>query len=223
MSTTISRSNEGVTWDASKQQQYLAQAQQDALRFHFLLDASGSMAEYAEALRKAYNQYLRYLQRQQLRYAVCDTRCFGSTLQAATLQPLTDARELHPETYRATYGGTALYDALGTVCTTAEPIGQHILMVYTDGQDNESQVYTAPKVHEVLTTLQDAGGWLAIFLGAFDEALTVAQACGFRPGNVLVFPNEKLPAAFHQFREAMQRYLDASPAQRKQLQQGGIF
>jgi len=223
MPTTISRSSEGATWDASKQHQYRAQAQQDALRFHFLLDASGSMEPYAEALRKAYNQYLRYLQRQQLRYAVCDTRCFGSTLQAATAQPLLDAQALRPETYSATYGGTALYDALGTVLTTAETIGQHLLMVYTDGQDNESRAYTASKVQEVLTTLQDTGDWLAVFLGAFDEALTVAQACGFRPGNVLVFPNEKLPQAFHQFREAMQRYLDASPAQRKQLQQGGIF
>jgi hypothetical protein len=110
------------------------------------------------------------------------------------------------------------------VCSTTTQAGKHILVLFTDGEDCAPvPVWTAAKVHTLLTTLQDDAGWLCVFLGTEQAALTEAEAMGFHPRNCLLFPSEQLPEAFQRLQEATQRYLMASPIAQKQLAAGGVF
>lgn len=218
-----SRSDPLASWDATRQQTYRTQHPDRTFLFHLLLDASGSMYAHEAALRNAYNLYLRWLQRHAPAMSLVDTRAFGSTLQPKHVHPLSSAHPLTSATYAAELGGTALFDALGTVLTQATEPGQHLLIVLTDGMDGNSSHWTAHQVHELLTTLHAENDWLCVFLGAFPEALAVGTALGFTPGNCLVFGSEHIPEAFAHLTTATAVYLQASPAARKLLAQSGIF
>jgi hypothetical protein len=211
------------TWDATRQQAYRVQHPESTFTFHLLLDASGSMFPHEAALRSAYNMYLRWLQRHGPAMALVDTRCFGSYLQSKNVQALGNTPPLQPVTYSAEYGGTALYDAIGAVVTQASEPGQHILMVFTDGMDGDSEYWSSGQVRELLTTLQTENHWLCVFLGAFPQALEVATMLGFLHGNCLVFGSERIPDAFERLRRAIENYLLATPQQRKLLARGGVF
>jgi hypothetical protein len=220
---TTFRSNQLASWDPTRQQAYRNKHPEDVVVFHVLLDARGSMYAHESALRSAYNMYLHWLQRHGPPMALMDTRCFGTYIQGKEVQPLGSMRPLHPETYAAAYGGTALFDAVGTVVTQASEPGQHILVVFTDGLDSDSEQWTPGQVHELLTTVQSESRWFCVFLGAFQAALDTATALGFLPGNCLVFGSEKIPEAFEQLRRATETYLLATPPERKLLAQSGVF
>jgi len=213
------------TWNTDKQQAYRDQ-HADALFFwHLVLDASPSMIPHAGALIASYNRYLAYLKQTASPMSMTQTSLFAESLQHGSPCPLGYTAPLTPERYRPQDGdGTALYNALGKLCTETTIKSQHILIVFTDGEDcAQAPVWTAGKVKELLTTLQEVEGWLAIYLGAHEEALREATAMGFHPGNVLTFAAEKIPEAFQRLQDATQQYLNAGKVERKLLAQGGVF
>ena len=215
------------SWDAARQQQY--RGQHKSLYFHFLLDASPSMmGEEATALRRSFNMYLSWLQANAAPMSLAEVRCFSTKLDHAEAQALSTLQALTPKTYDPKYhgSGTALYRAIGETCTPAMDIpAHHLLIVFTDGMDNTSGVYgwTSEKVCTLLTTLQQKHDWLAVFLGAFKEAVGLGYTLGFARGNCLMFTTDQLPEAFEQLRRATQKYLAAAPPERKRLAAGGIF
>ena len=216
-----------ATWDSAKQEQYRRAQPQHVWTFHFCFDASPSMhGAEAAALQKAYALYLAWLQQHADPMSLVEVCTFSSKLKRSPLQPLGRCTPLTPEQYNPLQGsGTALYRALGDLCTMPVGEGQHILVVFTDGQDNASDTtaWTASKVAQLLQTLQQEQSWLCVFLGAFPQALDVGRACGFVVGNCLVFGDDRIPEAFQQLRQATQKYLQAAPADRKLLAAGGIF
>jgi len=99
--------------------------------------------------------------------------------------PLADvpAFELKPR------GGTALLDAIGTTVTTiAEQItaqpeddrpAEVVVVILTDGQENASEEWALPQVKGLIDARQDAG-WSFVFLGADQDAISVAGGMGIR-------------------------------------------
>ena len=81
------------------------------------------MYQHEAALRTAYNLYLRWLQHNAPPMSLVDVRCFGTTLQKTGVQALGLVPPLTTETYASVYGGTALYDALGSVVSQASEPG----------------------------------------------------------------------------------------------------
>lgn len=215
------------TWDATKQTQYRAQHPQEALTFHFLLDASPSMiGKNATALRTAYNMYLQWLQRHAHPMSQAEVRCFSTVLDTGAIQPLSALRPLTGQTYNPLEDdGTALYRAVGDTCTTAPATGQHLLVVFTDGLDNTSAQFdwTSSKVFMLLKTLQEVNDWCCVFLGAFPEALEVGKDMGFLSGNCLTFASDRIPEAFQSLQRATQKYIAASTQERKLLAAGSMF
>jgi hypothetical protein len=223
MEKDMSRSKPLASWDAARQQTYRRTHPGETFIFHLLLDGSGSMAAHEEPLRRAYNLYLRWLKQHAPPMSLIDTRCFGSELQPSCVLALGDMPFLDTATYAAVYGGTALRDAVGTVVTEASEPAQHVLIVLTDGIDEDSRRWSVTQIRELLTTMQSTNDWLCIFLGAFPQALEVGSALGFVPGNCLVFGTERIPDAFERLRHATETYLLATPPARKLLAQHGVF
>ena len=215
-----------ASWDASKQASWRTAHADQLLVWHFVLDASPSMHPYASSLIATYNTYLTWLSTNAHPMSLAEVFTFDLQLhRLSSMQALGALQALTPESYCPSRGsGTALYNAVGEVCTTATQGGQHILVVFTDGEDGApTPVWTPGRCHELLTTLQDVSGWLCVFLGAFPEALPVARSMGFREGNCLTFPGDQIPQAFEHLRRATQRYLTAPAPERKLLASAGIF
>lgn len=228
MTTAKSPSNPKLlaSWDASKQDAWRSQHTQDVALYHFVLDASPSMHPYRPDLMRAYNMYLSWLQRAAHPMSLAEVFTFDLQLhRLSSMQALGAMQALTPESYRPLHGnGTALYNAVGGVCTTATQPGQHVLVLFSDGEDGAPEpIWTAGQCHELLTTLQEHAGWLCVFLGAFTKALDVARSMGFHEGNCLTFPGDRIPQAFEHLRRATQRYLAAPSHERKLLASAGIF
>jgi len=201
-----------------------------AVTFNFVVDASPSMRGQSECdLRRSFNQYLLWLKAHASPLSMAALRCFSSYLDPYSVVPLGQLEPLNTRTYDPSGGdGTALYRAIGETCSDiaiGRSSGQQVLVVFTDGLDNTSNVYgwTLEKTHDVLSGLIRTQGWLAVFLGAYPQALEVGCRLGFSEGNCLLLSTDQIPEAFRRLTAATQRYLSAGPGQRKLLAQTGVF
>jgi len=217
-------------WDDSRQSRYRAAHPDMSVTCNFLLDASPSMRGQPERdLRQSFNQYLAWLQVHASPMSMAAVRCFSSYLDPYSAVPLSQLTPVDERTYDPSKGdGTALYRAIGETCSdiaTGRGSGQQILVTFTDGLDNTSNVYgwTMEKTRDVLSGLLRSQGWLAVFLGAFPQALEAGRLLGFSEGNCLMLSTDQIPEAFRRLTAATERYLSAGPGQRKLLAQTGVF
>ena len=84
-------------------------------------------------------------------------------------------------------GGTALLDAIGRTITgvkaqnkaldAEERPGEVVLVVLTDGAENSSREFTLAEVKKLIEKRR-AKGWQVVFLGADQDAITVAAGMG---------------------------------------------
>jgi Mg-chelatase subunit ChlD len=84
-------------------------------------------------------------------------------------------------------GNTALLDAIGRtinavkaqikVMDTEERPGEVVLVILTDGAENSSREFTLPEVKKLIEKRR-AKGWQVVFLGADQDAITVAAGMG---------------------------------------------
>jgi hypothetical protein len=183
------------------------------------------LGEKARVLRQSFNMYLAWLKAHASPMALADIRCFSDYVEPSSVVPLGQLTPLTEQSYDPAQGsGTALYRAIGETCMTPYPDGQHILVLFTDGEDNHSadSGWTLANAHAALAERVKTD-WLAVFLGAMPEALAIGQALGFARGNCLLMTTDAIPDAFQSLTFATQRYLTAGPGQRKLLAQVGVF
>ena len=205
--------NPFASWDTTKQARFTAR--RFAPEIHLLLDASGSMGLYAEALRTCYSRYLAHIQRIAAPQTMLDQRTFTETVHAPRRVKLCEATPLE----YCPGGGTRLYSAISSVVSPAQD-GGHLLVVFSDGMSSEPREIAASlrafwPVHP---------GWLPVFLGAFPEALSVGLAMGIAEGNCLCFGTHEFPEAFARLTAGTTAYLLApTTKERKQLAQHGLL
>ncbi|MFG2076901.1 hypothetical protein [Nonomuraea maritima] len=97
-------------------------------------------------------------------------------------------------------GSTALLDAIGiTISRINEQLDQMpegeqpaeiSLAIQTDGEENWSQEYRLDQI-KALITEQRAKGWNIVFLGADQDAITVASSMGIDPGMTLSYGSNR--------------------------------
>jgi len=227
---TLNRKKMLSAWDDARQARYRAAHPEETLTLTFLLDASPSMqGQPACDLRRSFNLYMCWLQRQAPPLSMAAVRCFSSYLDPYSAVPLGQLTPLDERTYDPSSGdGTALYRAIGETCSaiaTGRSRGQQVLVVFTDGLDNSSPCYgwSLENTRDVLSGLLRREGWLAVFLGAFPQALEMGLRLGFHEGNCLLLSTDQIPEAFRRLTAATERYIAAGPHQRKLLAQTGVF
>lgn len=94
-------------------------------------------------------------------------------------------------------GGTALLDALGmTISTVGQQLAalpktkrpsKVVVLVITDGEENSSKEYSLTTVRTMLTHQQDVEKWQFIYLGANQDAITVAAHMGIPTSNAMSY------------------------------------
>ena len=97
-------------------------------------------------------------------------------------QKIEDVKDITYEQYRPN-GCTPLYDAIGFSVKELQPKveeGDHVLVtIITDGFENDSRVYSAAMIKEMVDTLS-AQGWVFTFIGANQDSEKAAMSLGIR-------------------------------------------
>lgn len=111
-----------------------------------------------------------------------------------TMAPLADVKPLTSDDYKPR-GGTPLLDAVGKTITAldddwkAEQPDRCIVVIVTDGQENESREYTKQKVKELIQARQESGKWAFIYLGANVDSFAEAGSMGIAGANTANYHN----------------------------------
>ena len=158
-----------------------------------LLDRSGSMQSIkadTEGGVAAYLEEQRKLPRHtQVTFAQFDT-------EYETVYSNVPIAEVPPPVL-APRGGTALYDAVGTLVTEvgaelaarpeSERPGSVIVVVLTDGHENSSREWTHDAVRSLITQQQEVYNWDFLFLGANMDAVEIGSRMGFAPTQSITY------------------------------------
>jgi hypothetical protein len=154
-------------------------------------DMSGSMAPLAEDVRGGFNTYIDGLRADGDEYRVTvalfndqyELICIDAPLRAV---PRLDAMNYRPR------GLTALLDALGRTVhsfeTRVPELGEDdrvILVVATDGEDNQSARFTWAHIADLIRDRERGGKWTCLYLGAHADAWNQASRMGFTHGSTV--------------------------------------
>jgi Mg-chelatase subunit ChlD len=156
----------------------------------FLLDRSGSMESIASDVVGGFDQFLADQRK-------LDGETTMTLVQFDSHDPhevLVDARPLAGVRSIARHfrprGSTPLYDAIGLLLDRAErrhgnPADQ-LVVIYTDGLENASRVWTAEQVFARVTELKERG-WTFVFLGANQDSYVTGAHLAMAAGNTANF------------------------------------
>lgn len=179
------------------------------------LDASGSMRGISGDVIQGFNSYLADL-KEQVAERYFDAQLvllkFNTTLRG--LSPVTttlsDFEALTPRTYHPD-GWTPLYDAVGVMIDTIqEQIDQEryeggvLLIVHTDGQENESVRFTQRQVRD-LVEKKEREGWNFLYIGVGkkqEQAEDQGRDLGISLGTVLSVSRSAAMASFDEISRA---------------------
>lgn len=154
-----------------------------------VLDRSGSMSSIRDATLEGVNSFLTK-QREEPGEATFTLVQFDDYYEIVhDAIPLADVPLLSVETF-VPRGSTALLDAMGKtinniktrqkLLSDADKPAKTILVIVTDGGENSSQEYSRDQVFEIVKALDDVEDWDIIYLGANQDAITVAARMGIR-------------------------------------------
>lgn len=156
----------------------------------FILDRSGSMGGLEVDTIGGFNSLLEK-QRKEAGEALVSTVLFDNEIEVLHDRvPLVDVASMTDRDYYVR-GCTALLDAVGGAIhhignvhkyARSEDVPEHTLFVITtDGMENASRRYTAPRVKEMVKRQQEKYGWEFLFLGANMDAVETAAHFGIAP------------------------------------------
>lgn len=166
-----------------------------------LLDRSGSMISIQDATIKGFNAFLE-AQRKAPGEATISLVQFSSHIDTVYSGiDIKSAKRLNYETFTPG-GGTALLDA---IAMTIEKAGDRyrslpedqrpskvLFAIITDGEENASRFFTKDEVFAAIRRQQIDYSWQFSFLGANQDAITVANGLGIRSNASMTYAhNEK--------------------------------
>jgi hypothetical protein len=152
-----------------------------------VLDRSGSMDVCRDATIKSVNSYLKEAKGDDnLKDADFELMIFDSmsidTIRSGAISTIADISRADFEP-RA---GTPLLDAIGRGVDSLDKKagdGKAILVIVTDGEENQSRKHSYESIKALLGTRQDKG-WLVIFLGAGLDSARQGLSMGISANNV---------------------------------------
>ena len=160
----------------------------------FLLDRSGSMEVNIDGTLEGFNSFLSE-QKTLFPDSLMTLWQFDHEILVSyeNLQ-LSDVPYLTRETF-IPRGSTALMDALGTLLKQ-KPVGEPpMVIIFTDGQDNNSKKYTNSHIRDLIEQ-KTSDGWSFIYLGANQDAFAEANIIGIQSTNTVDFDMRNTPDVF---------------------------
>lgn len=121
-------------------------------------------------------------------------------------KPLFEVRTLEPSDYQP-QGGTALFDAIGSVITAQQSkAGSTIVVILTDGEDNASREYKRETIMTMIREMESKHGWQFVYIGANQDAFASASAMGILQSQNYVQNSTGVRDVFVQVDQSMQTF-----------------
>jgi hypothetical protein len=152
-----------------------------------VLDRSGSMESCRKATINAVNSYLlearadKALKDAEFELTIFDSESIDTIRSGKT----SDIKDIGLDDF-VPRAGTPLFDAIGRGIDSLDTKAKNskaVLVVMTDGQENQSRKHTLESVSTLLKDRQEKG-WLIVFLGAGLSAAQQGTAMGIRAARV---------------------------------------
>lgn len=177
----------------------------------FIIDESGSMGSTASDVRGGFNSYVEKLKGDGNEYSLTAIK-FGTKVRPLFENlSLNDVPKLTEENYMP-LDSTALYDAIGHGMAVAKdqwgsdtkPYGDEptLMIIMTDGYENASKEYKKDMIVSEIKKREEASNWTFVYLGADQNAWSIAGDLGFAKGNVLSYASSNTVQTFHRLSEA---------------------
>jgi hypothetical protein len=119
--------------------------------------------------------------------------------------PLTDATYL-PDCL------TPLYDAIGKTIQSIKSDGPVLIVIQTDGQENDSKEFTQRGIFDLIAE-KKRKGWTFVFLGADMDAYAVSDSMGISKGNTANYAGSQIGAVMRAVTTASINYTHSNSAQ----------
>lgn len=167
---------------------------------HYLLilDESSSMGSVRESTFHGLNEQIQTIKDLVKKFP--DQQYYINIVKFSdTVRPLIenvaakDANLLNESDYSPN-GMTALLDAIGTSVTNLKARvssklnsgeASAFVVILTDGEENVSRQYDAPKVKELISSLEKTGMWTFTFIGANQDSVLTARSLGVNASNTI--------------------------------------
>lgn len=166
----------------------------------YILDGSGSMSDVQDDVVSGLNGYFEKQKSEKGKTRISLTVFDTELYPVFTSAKLKDITEL---TVKDTLKGgfTALLDAVGDTLTKTKDDPKYkdwkkLVVIHTDGKENQSKKFTSQKVNALVTELQDEGSWTFLFIGADIDAWSQAKDLGFLKTNTVSTGKFNTPAFY---------------------------
>lgn len=170
-------------------------------RVFFVLDASGSMLSGKELTLAGYNQQVDIVREEAANAGQTQVSLLVFNEEVKTLyahQDVARLEHLSAKTYRPG-GSTALIDALGAAIRQAlaapdiaDKSTAVLIALFTDGEENASQLHTGPALSECVKLLQDTGRFTFTLMGPKEHLNDLASLLSIARGNIAGFDASSL-------------------------------
>ena len=195
----------------------------EAVHVSFLIDRSGSMAGMVGDVIGGYNEFVKEQQ-------ATEGECTFTAVQFDSQEPYkvtVDALEIAkvPELTVADYqprGTTPLLDALGMLVESVtkreeglKVAEDQIVVVFTDGHENDSHLWTRERLFAVVEE-KKAAGWTFVFMGANQDSYAMGRDLGFDRENIQNYRGDGRGTrmAMKSFSRGMSEYRTSMPEEK---------
>jgi len=163
-----------------------------------ILDKSGSMEKIRNEVVGGFNDNVKEIKKKNAELGMETVVCLVtfSTFVDEPVLWLENVDKIEPLTIEkyAPDGMTAMYDAVGTtvekllkVEDADEDNVSFLVLVISDGQENNSKKYSSEKISELVTSCEKTGQWTFSYVGANQDLKQVAQLLNINVGNMMMF------------------------------------
>lgn len=152
----------------------------DYTHISIVLDRSGSMAELASDTIGGFNRFLEDQQKAPGEATLTLVQFDHEYEVLYSCIPIKVIPPLNPDTF-IPRGSTALFDAIGRgILETGEHLSalseeqrpaRVIFVIYTDGLENASKLYTSPRIREMIAHQEKVYKWDFLFMGSNQDAI----------------------------------------------------
>lgn len=173
-----------------------------------LLDRSGSILDCLEAMQDSLNEYLSGLKEQDgdvrvsaYQFDALYDANYKPTIYVDCLFTERPVKELSSRITIEPRGWTPLLDAMGRVITNtgarlaSKPEDERpervLFVTITDGLENTSQEFTRKSIKSMITHQTDKYNWNFVYLGANQDAFSVAEGLGISIGSTMTYNTSK--------------------------------
>ena len=167
-----------------------------------ILDSSGSMAAIEKETREVFNEQVATIkkdaQKGDMDYTVTlSTFATVPNVGIMFAQKPCEVKELTERDY-APDGMTAMLDGVAQtvlkvereICDINDDNTSVLVIILSDGLENNSKEYTYEGVAKIIKRLQDTGRWTFTYLGANQDLAQVQERLGLDFGNISIFTSD---------------------------------